>query len=385
MKKIIFVFTLALITHVSPAQKSVYYSQKDRLFNQGKEMFLEGNYTGAQDILQDYTSGSNDNFLKEEAAYMIAVSSFRLGNENSGDVLKEFLESFPETIHRHQVNFLVASQYYDKKEWQKALLWFNMADLDYLSLDEQEDYSFRLGYTHMQLGNRDEARRYFGLLSQNSRNYRDAADFYLGYIEYANGNYSQALSRFDRLRNHPEYQEEVAFYTAQATFFDGKIDEAIRLSDAFLTRYPISQHNTELNRILGNSYYRLGQPTRAIPYYERYVVGAEKPLRGDAYFMGLSYFETGKYNEALRMFQQAVGESDELSQNAQLQLGQTYLRLNQKQQAQMAFEAASRVNFNPQVRETAMFNYALLAHETNFSVFSESISLFENFLKEFPN
>lgn len=385
MKKIIFVFTLALITHASPAQKSVYYLQPDRLFNQGKEMFLEGNYTGAQDILQEYTSGSNDNFLKEEAAYMIAVSSFRLGNENSGDVLKEFLESFPETIHRHQVNFLVASQYYDKKEWQKALLWFNMADLDYLSLDEQEDYSFRLGYTHMQLGNRDEARRYFGLLSQNSRNYRDAADFYLGYIEYANGNYSQALSRFDRLRNHPEYQEEVAFYTAQATFFDGKIDEAIRLSDAFLTRYPISQHNTELNRILGNSYYRLGQPTRAIPYYERYVVGAEKPLRGDAYFMGLSYFETGKYNEALRMFQQAVGESDELSQNAQLQLGQTYLRLNQKQQAQMAFEAASRVNFNPQVRETAMFNYALLAHETNFSVFSESISLFENFLKEFPN
>ena len=112
---------------------------------------------------------------------------------------------------------------------------------------------------------------------------------------------------------------------------------------------------------------------------------AEKPLRGDAYFMGLSYFETAKYNEALQMFQQAVGESDELSQNAQLQLGQTYLRLNQKQPAQMAFEAASRDNYNPQVRETAMFNYALLSHETNFSVFSESITLFENFLREFPN
>lgn len=51
----------------------------------------------------------------------------------------------------------------------------------------------------------------------------------------------------------------------------------------------------------------------------------------------------------------------------------------------MAFEAASRHNFSPQVRETAMFNYALLAHETNFSVFSESISLFENFLQQFPN
>lgn len=32
-----------------------------------------------------------------------------------------------------------------------------------------------------------------------------------------------------------------------------------------------------------------------------------------------------------------------------------------------------------------MFNYALLTHQTNFSVFSESITLFENFLREFPN
>ena len=34
---------------------------------------------------------------------------------------------------------------------------------------------------------------------------------------------------------------------------------------------------------------------------------------------------------------------------------------------------------------TAMFNYALLTHQTNFSVFSESITLFENFLREYPN
>ncbi len=385
MKKIILVFTLALITYALPAQQSIYNSQPGRLFNLGKEMFLEKNYIGAQEILTDFISESKDYFLIQEADYMIAVSAFRLGNKNSGDILEGFLNNYPETIYRHQTTFLIASHYYDSKEWQRALFWFNLADLDYLSLEEQEDYSFRLGYTQMQLTNTAEAIRYFGLLSQNSLTYRDAADFYLGYIEYANGNYTQALSRFERLRNHPLYQEDISFYTAQAAFFDGKIDESIQLSEAYLLRYQNSQHITELNRIIGNSYYRLGQPTRAIPFYERYIANVDRPLRGDAYFMGLSYFETERYNEALRMFQQAVGESDELSQNAQLQIGQTYLRLNQKQQAQMAFEAASRDNFNSQVRETAMFNYALLAHETNFSVFSESISLFENFLSEFPN
>src|SRR5690554_3772616 len=384
MRKIILLFTLALVTQISTAQRTAYHTQPEKLFNQGKEMFLEGNYVGAKDMLSRYTMVSDDAYLKEEAAYMTAVSSFRSGSENGGEILKAFLERYPETVHRHLVSFLIGSSHYDKKEWEAARIWFNQADLDYLTMKEQEDYSFRTGYTHLQLGNKEEATRFFGLLSQNSTKYRDAADFYLGYIDYSNSDYAGALQRFQRLKDHPEYSEEVAFYTAQAAFFDGRLEEAVRLSETFVNRYPQSEHRTELYRVLGNSHYRLGQASRAIPYYERYISNIGRPLRGDAYFLGLSYFETGKFNEAVTLFQQAVGETDALSQNAQLQLGQTYLRLNQKQQAQMAFEAATRDNFDPQVRETAMFNYALLAHDTNFSVFSESITLFENFLREYP-
>lgn len=385
MKKIILLLTIACITQLSYAQKTTYYAGHENLFNTGKEMFLEGNYTGAQDMLSEFMEVSADATLKEEAAYMMAVSSFRHGSAKSGEALIAFLEAYPETIHRHELGFLIGSFHYDRKEWDAAKSWFNQSDLDYLTLSEQEDYSFRAGYTDLQLGNTEEATRYFGLLSQNSLKYRDAADFYLGYIEYANKNYNAALQRFQRLKAHPEYQAEVAFYTAQAAFFDGKIEDAVRLSEAFLTRYPQSNHRTELSRVLGNSYYRLGQPSSAIPFYEYYLTSIDRPLRGDAYFLGLSYSETGKFNEAATMFQKAVGEADALTQNAQLQLGQTYLKLNHKQQAQMAFEAATRHNFDPQVRETALFNYALLAHQTNFSVFSESITLFENFLQEYPN
>lgn len=385
MKKIILLFSLVLIAQISTAQRTAYHTQPEQLYNLGKEMFLKKNYEGAEQLLEKFIAASEDTYLKEEAGYMIALSSFYRGNEDSGKTLVEFLDAHPETIHRHQVNFLIGSYYFDRKEWIAAEERFRLVDLDYLTLTEQEDYSFRSAYTQLQSGNKEGATRLFGLLSQNSSKYRDAAEFYLGYIDYSDGNYASALRRFERLKDHPEYSEEVAFYTAQGTFFDGRIDEAVRLSEAFVNRYPSSPHLTEAYRVLGNGYYRLGQASRAIPYYENYLAGIEKPLRGDAYFLGLSYFETTNYNKAVQMFQQAVGESDELSQNAQLQLGQTYLKLNQKQAAQMAFEAASRDKFNPQVRETAMFNYALLAHETNFSVFSESITLFENFLKEYPN
>ncbi|SFU30327.1 Tetratricopeptide repeat-containing protein [Porphyromonadaceae bacterium KHP3R9] len=384
MKKTIFLLSFVLAIHLTMAQRTVYHHQPLKLFNQGKEMFLEGNYTGAQELLLQYVPVSSDRLLKEEAKYMIAVSSFYKGVENSGDRMKEFLDEYPESIYHHRLKFLIGSSHFDKKEWKLARFWFDQADLDYLIPAEQEEFSFRSAYANLQLGNREEAYRLFGLLSKNSRKYRDAGNFYAGYIDYSTGKYEAALSRFESLRNHPEFGEQVAFYSAQSTFFNNRLDEAVRLAESFLNSYPRSEHATEMYRILGNSLYRQGKTTTAIPYYENYFAATAQPLRGDAYFMGLSYVEARKYNEAVQMFQKAVGERDALTQNALLQIGQTRLKLGEKQQAQMAFEAASRDNFDPKVRETAMFNYALLAHETNFSVFSESITLFENFLKEFP-
>lgn len=385
MKKFALFVSLVFAAQLSVAQRTAYHQEPEKLFNQGKEQYLSGNYTGAQDLLTKFIAESKNDLQTEEAEYMIAAAAFYRGEENSGNILQRFFAKYPETVHRNQVYFLVGSYYFDKKDWREASDWFIKADLDYLSPSEQEDFSFRVAYADLQEGRKDNAYRLFGLLSQNSNKYRDASLYYSGYIDYTNGDYDTALSKFERLRNNPEFREQVAFYTAQATFFKGNLDNAIRLSEAFADNYPRSEHIAEINRILGNANYRQGKTSKAIAYYEKYLAKTEKPLRGDAYFLGLSYKDSGKLNDAERMFQQAVGERDELTQNAQLQLGQLYLQLGDKQKAQMAFVAAARDNFDPKARETAMFNYALLTHQTNFSVFSESITLFENFLKEYPN
>ncbi|HCC52570.1 MAG TPA: hypothetical protein DEQ30_11380, partial [Porphyromonadaceae bacterium] len=77
-------------------------------------------------------------------------------------------------------------------------------------------------------------------------------------------------------------------------------------------------------------------------------------------------------------------EEDELTQNASLYLGQSYVQLNDKNNARMAFDQASSMNFNKKIRETALYNYALLIHETAFTGFGESVKVFEKFLNDFP-
>ncbi|HTN68440.1 MAG TPA: tetratricopeptide repeat protein [Dysgonamonadaceae bacterium] len=386
MKKIILLLSVLGTLSTISAQKTAHHQMPEKLFHEGKEMFLGENYSGANDLLSEYIQQEEANAnLKEEAAYLIAASAFHRNTPNSGDIMKEFLNNYPETLYHHNIKFLIGSYHFNEKEWAKAVFWFNQANLDYLGDSEQEDYSFRLAYAKLQEDNKEEATRLFGLLAQFSEKYHDAGNYYYGYIDYTKGNYNSALSRFQSLQNNLEYKEEVDFYTAQSTFFTEKLEEAIRLSATFVNSYPQSEHLGEIYRILGNSNYRLDRSSQAIPYYERYRQYVDEPLRGDAYFLGLSYLEANKLSEAVEMFQYAIGENDALTQNAQLYLGQTYLKMDDKPKAQMAFAAASRVNFDAKARETAMFNYALLTHQTNFSVFSESITLFENFLREFPN
>lgn len=51
----------------------------------------------------------------------------------------------------------------------------------------------------------------------------------------------------------------------------------------------------------------------------------------------------------------------------------------------MAFEQAAASNANLKIKEQAAYNYALCIHETSYSAFGESVTVFEKFLNEFPN
>ena len=385
MKRILIPLCLVVGSHMASGQRSYQFDAPNRLFVEGKELFSLKNYSGCIDKLEAYKQHSTDVDLIQEADYMLVYSAYEQGRPNAVELLKDYLDVYPASRHADEVNFLIGSAHFGLGEYQKAIFWFNESNSDMLSPEQQEAYCFRLAYSLLQTGDMEKARGYFARIEQIGTKYREASTYYVAYIDYATGKYNNALVEFTRLKDLPDYKERSLYYITQIYFIQNKYEKVISEGKELLASYPDSENNSEVYRIMGNAYYHLGNEDQAINMLSKYVSSTDSPLRGDLYILGVCYYNKGNYSSAVNALGRTVRENDVLSQNAYLYLGQSYLKLKDKNNARMAFEAAATSSFDKQVKEAAMYNYALLIHETAFTGFGESVTIFEDFLNDFPN
>ena len=100
--------------------------------------------------------------------------------------------------------------------------------------------------------------------------------------------------------------------------------------------------------------------------------------------MGYAYYLTQNRSNAISTLEKITGVQDSLSQNTLYILADCYLAEGQKNMARIALGNASKMDFDPFIKEDAMFNYAQLTYELSYSPFNEAISTFNDFIKAFP-
>lgn len=385
MKKLLLALGIASTMQFAYAQKSVYAELPDRLYTQGKEMFLNNNYVGCINTLQEFKKQTKDIKLAPEVDYLILSSYFYQGKAGMENALKDYLEKYPQTYHRNQICFFIGTTHFVDKDWQKAIYWFNQCEIDYLATNEQEDYAYRTAYAGMQTGGKNDPKRLFGLLSQNSKKYSEPASYYLAYLNFQEGNYGEALPIFRKLKNREEYREPSSFFLVQGAFLQNNLDETISEGRNYLSSYPRSENASEVYRLLANCYYRKGDIAQTIINYERYLQNAKEPFREDLYQLGETYYRKGDYINAIAMLKQVASTTDLLGQSGQMLLGQSYMKVKDNANAMLAFDAAARSSFNRTISEDALYNYVILANQNSVSAFGESITAAQHFLTEYPN
>lgn len=371
---------------ITQAQNRDPIASPDRLFEEGRSLFLEKNYAAASAVLQTFIDRKPQSLERQEAEYFMVSAAYELQDRNRIERLRGYLDRYPDTPYSNRLYALLASCYYYEEQYDEALALFNSTRLEELANDERDERTYQRATAYLKVGQIKEAAIWFETLKISSMAYQNECTYYLSYIRYTQERYDEALKGFLSLQTEQTHRTLVPYYIAEIYTIKGAYDKAEIVAQNYLSTYPENDYAPEMYRILGVVYYQIGRPQKSIAAFESYFKQSkEKPRRDALYLSGLSYYQTNVFSKAASALEQVVLTEDELTQSAYLNLGLAYLQLSEKNKARMAFEQAARSNRDLKVKEQAAYNYALCLHETAFSAFGESVTAFENFLNEFPS
>ncbi|HNZ80657.1 MAG TPA: tetratricopeptide repeat protein [Bacteroidales bacterium] len=323
--------------------------------------------------------------LRENARFMYAASSYELNRMESSLLLKEFIGEFPLSVQASRAYYMLGINAMNARQYQDALAFFLSCRSKDFSKKEEAGYRFYLAFTYLQLDELDQARALFEGLLQEDQRYVSASTYYLAFIDYRQGRTEQALEGFGKIAAHPEYERIVPFYIMQLYFDQGKNKEMLEIAEKLLQEDPNESERIELYRLSAAGYYELNDHALSQEYYGKYLRYNPELLRSDAYRIGINHYVAKEYEQAAKYFLQVSQEGDALAQNAEYHLGLCYLQQQKFDQARMSFEQASLSDQDKEVKESALYNYALLCYQTSFSPFNEQVRAFERILTEFPN
>ncbi|MEO8516584.1 MAG: tetratricopeptide repeat protein, partial [Flavobacterium sp.] len=266
-------------------------------------------------------------------------------------------------------------------KYPQALEWFDKVEEGNLTKDETDRFNFYKGYSFFNSGKKKEATQYFNKVV-NSAEYGSQAKYYLGFLAYEGDDYKEATKYFDQVSGEEKYKEKLSYFQADMNFKLGKFDKAIQLGQAAMASSN-AMEKSELNKIIGESYFNLKQYDKSIPFLKEYRGKKGKWNNTDFYQLGYAYYKQNDFENAIAQFNKIIGGNDFVAQNAYYHLGESYLKTDKKQQALNAFKNASEMSFDAKIQEDANLNYARLSYDIGNS-YQSVPDVLNAFLTKYP-
>ncbi len=266
------------------AQQSTIYTHELKDFDRGVGLYNDKQYQAAQILFEKTKKENKDMEVQADCAYYIANCAIRLNQLNADVLMEDFVEDYPTSTKQNQAYTEVASYYFDQGKYAQALKWFDKVNEADMSNTDRERYNFQKGYSYFNAGDKKQADKYFNKVL-NSKEYGSQAKYYLGFIAYENDNYKDANQYFGQVEDQEQYKEKMSYFQADMNFKLGNFQKAIDLGEPQLAKSSPAERS-ELNKIIGESYFNLKQYDKAIPYLKEYRGKKGKWNNTDFYQLG---------------------------------------------------------------------------------------------------
>jgi TolA-binding protein len=391
--KYIPLFVLLLSVLTTRAQQNPSF-QVYRTWHTALELLDKGKYVAAAEqfrLLDESSvkSASHAKFesglslIKENAQYYEAVCALELGNTDAENMFLQFVKDHPENPLTKLAYYQVGRWYSKQEKFSETLEWFNKIKADDLSGRDNTEYKFRKGYAYFATNDYKNAALLFNEVININSPFRDDAIYYFGYIAYINKNYQMALANFERLKNSKKYESSYPYYITSVYFLDKRYDDVITYAIPVITSTH-QQNETEMLRLIAASYFAKTDYSNAAKYYGRFQ-DQDKGLTQttqDSYQIGYTDYKIANYPKAAAELEKLQQQNDVYSQSGNYTLGDVFLKMDNKQNARSAFFAASKLDFDKQLQEDALYQYAKLSYELDFN--NQALTATRLYLKTYP-
>jgi len=384
-KTILTILFLGIFYFYTYAQQTIYHLHEDADFRRGMELMEKEKYSTAQqffDLAFNRTKDSKTE-LRALSQYYSAYCAVRLFNDDAEFLTLRFINDNPENSLVNIAYFNLAGYFYARKKWSDAITYYKMTDPDKLEKDQWGEYYFKQGYAYFSKEEFEKAKTSFYVIKDVSTKYTAPALYYYSHIHYEQGNYQTALDGFLKLTSDKTFGPIAPYYIVQIYFKQERYNEIIDFAPGIMSKVT-EKRLPEVARITAEAFSQLGKYKESLPYYQTFLDSSDYITKDDKYQAGYSFYKAGSYDMAKDLFGSISTTQSKLGQNASYYLADCYIRTNDKPDARLAFQSASAMDYDPVIKQDALFNYALLTYETGTDPFNESIRAFEEFIQLYP-
>ena len=353
--------------HLS-AQQTTVYTEALEAFKRGETFLQQNLYAKAQDEFYEAITllrpihESEAEMLRAQAEFNFAKMAVQLEQPDGEKLVLDFIRRYqPEPI-ANQALIEIANYYFNQGEYDKALEFYERVPNSGLTRDERSEVAFRQGYAYFVRKDFGRAKQYFQRGQNIQNEFYYPTNYYLGLIEFYEGDYDAAVRQFRIVERSNTYDDYVPYYLTQIYFAQRRFDELLAYAEPKLSGRGI-RNETEMQQLVGQAYFELGNYERAKPYLEYYAQNSRSLREEELYQLGYVQFQTGDYRAAANAFREISGVDSPLGQMANYYLADTYLRAGDARSARSAFGNAMRADYDPLITEDATWNYAKLSYE----------------------
>ncbi len=332
-------------------------------------------------LREEAASGNSKNKLRVD--FLRTICDFELRLSDAKTNLIDFSSNYPVNAYTSQVYLMLAVLEFEENNFKKAENLLSKIDPVNFNERDKTNFYYYLGLVSLELNKNQEAIVSFEQIVNVKWELEEETDYYYAYANYKASNFEIASPLFESMSENAKFTDYIPYYQLQIRYQNGDklvADEALLL----LQNNGNNPLNALLFKILGELEYASGNFEKALAWFDKYEKRVQNPHRNVYFTIAMANYDLKKFAHSILYLKKLTSIADKITQKAYLFMGNAYLKVNDKENARMAYEAALELNFDSQVREQALYNYALTSYETN-TAFGEAIAGFEQFLFEFPH